>query len=403
MKALCVQRGEWFYVVLILSLGFMVMPAYGGLLSKTGSEHGTTTVWLPPSLCTVRIDNRGALTGSCSRISVSHSDPSTFCSKVQHVEILLNSDRGFGNYKVGPTRELNLCNFNVNDAWFEPVFPVVNITSQIADLSTRCSNICTRTGMNGTQLFTVHPLYNKSVILNLGYSNGEHYQEVHDIPPVKLICDPCPQLIVKDSMQLHPNISVTLSSSSIVTSGGIPGIGVNFSNLPNGLFMQDQTLVGRPAPGIYKGTVTVRDNCRSGFNSVTKDFRFDVKDAPRILSFTIIPMTFDYIGGNITVSVNASADVDVAEVRLVIANPDGTRSAVPRIPLVGGTKKDGDWRYSWVMPNNDTTAPKVYGIQASVYDVGGTMTTSQVLSVTVPAKPAGTLRLPAPTGLPRFP
>lgn len=128
-----------------------------------------------------------------------------------------------------------------------------------------------------------------------------------------------------------------------------------------------------------------------------------VNPPPKVLSFTNTPTTFAYSGGNITVSVKASDDTGVGEVRLIVVNPDGTQSAVPRIPLVGGTAMNGEWRYSWVMPGNSTSSPKVYGIQASVYDTGGAKTTSQTISVTVPVKPAGTTLLPSPTSLPKLP
>jgi len=87
------------------------------------------------------------------------------------------------------------------------------------------------------------------------------------------------------------------------------------------------------------------------------------------------------------------------EVRLVLTKPDGMQTAVPRIPIVCGSAKNGQWRYSWVLPGNTTSSPMVYA--GKVYDADVFMTPSQTISVTVPGKPASTLPLPSPTALPR--
>jgi len=384
----------------------MSMPTYGALKQKIGPEHGTTTVSLPAHLCKVRVNNQGKITGSGSKITVSHSDPGTFCKKVKSVQIVLNgtcNGQGCSHYLSPSKRMLDLCNFSANNVWFNFVFPGVNVPSQQTDIANAWAAECRGTGRNGAQILTKHPWFNKNVQLHMIYNNNDYYREFHDVPPVMLTCDPCPRMTVKNSIQLKADAMVTLPMSSVVTSGGIAPYTVTFTRLPTGLIRQGTNLTGRPALGTYTGTVTVRDSCCSATNLVTKNFRFDVKDsvAPEIVSFNVTPMAFNYTGGNITASVKALDDVGVEQVRVILIKPNGQRSGTPPIARVSGTTKNGEWKHSWKMNPNTTATPQVYGIQVRVSDTGGNLTTSQTISVTVPVKQARPAKPMMPTGLPK--
>jgi hypothetical protein len=123
--------------------------------------------------------------------------------------------------------------------------------------------------------------------------------------------------------------------------------------------------------------------------------------APKILSFTVTPMTFDYTGGKITASVRASDDVGVKQVRVYLTRPDGSKGMTGAIAQVGGTVQDGEWKHSWTLWSNTTATPQVWGIQVMVSD-GTNTTNSRTISVTVPIKPTGSGSPKKPTALPKY-
>ncbi|MCX6690486.1 MAG: hypothetical protein NTW33_00185, partial [Methanoregula sp.] len=76
----------------------------------------------------------------------------------------------------------------------------------------------------------------------------------------------------------------------------------------------------------------------------------DAKKAPKgkkgekrwfeLRSFTVTPTTMTYEGGQITVSVTVSDNVDVQTVIAILINPNGQQSQV-HMTRVSGTPKDG--------------------------------------------------------------
>jgi hypothetical protein len=281
------KKVSYFCFGIIFLFCYMVRPANGQVIGTYGDVHGTTTVGVPTYLCTVRVDNNGNITGSGSTFTVSHSESGTFCKKVESVSATLSGtcygNQGCSHILTPTQRKPNLCNFR--DLSFDFIFPGINIPSQHILLANAWSEECRDTGRNGAQITTKHPWFRDKLNVSLLFASsvaglgGGYYQQNHGVPPVGLICDPCPQIHVKDSVQLQPDTMVTFSMSSVVTGGGVAPYIVSFSNIPTGLIVQGGNLTGRPAKGSYSGTVTVRDNCKSALNQVTRSFRFDVGES----------------------------------------------------------------------------------------------------------------------------
>jgi hypothetical protein len=131
----------------------------------------------------------------------------------------------------------------------------------------------------------------------------------------------------------------------------------------------------------------------------------DAKKAPKgkkgekrwfeLLFFTVTPTTMTYEGGQITVSVTVSDNVDVQTVIAILIKPNGQQSPV-HMTRVSGTPKDGEWRTSWIMPMNTGSNPLVYGVKVRASDTskGFNSVESDPVTVTVAGKPKSDFKKP---------
>lgn len=95
-----------------------------------------------------------------------------------------------------------------------------------------------------------------------------------------------------------------------------------------------------------------------------------------IVSFTgLLPAT----GGTATIDVQATDDVGVARVEVMITRPDGSWS------LVTATKTDNIWRAQFDAPANSGTQAAVYKFVAYAYDAAGKAAASEERSFQVSA------------------
>ena len=375
MRTLSGKRGILWLMGVIVSFSCMEYPAHANLKSTSGPVHGKTTVSLPPALFTARVDINGKITGSGSKITVWHSDPGTFCNKVKSVSIILDGkcygSQGCSHYAKPGTKNINLCNFNANDASFDLFFPGINVPAQHNDIANAWAAECRASGKNGTQLVTRHPWFNEDVGLHMSYNNGDYYREFHDVPRVDLTCDPCPPLIVRDNLALAPDTMVTIPMPSLVT-GGVPPYTVTFTQLPTGLIDSSGLLTGRPASGVYRSTITVSDSCKSSSaNKVSKSFEFKVKDStpPSLNGASAAPGTLPMTGGTVQIKVTATDNKGVSG---VVASVSG--SAAPAnvtLSRSGGTPYNGTWQGIYNVPANTTGKDVRNAISFRATDIDG--------------------------------
>lgn len=392
----------------------MVAAATSALASNGAVHYGMTKVSIPSVLLTVRVDNAGNVTGSGSQVKVSHSEPGTWCHKVNKVTVVVYADPcpwspgpgGWCNY--GPDNKyFSLCNFNESDATFNFVFPAAEQPYQVSQVKQAWIRECQASGKNGVQLTTEHPLYKRDLSMQknalsvkLYYTGNDFENFKYPVPPVILTCDPCPQLVTKDNMQLRPDQMVTLNMDSMV-SGGIKPYTISFEKIPTGLIQQGNVLTGRPARGSYIGKFTVSDSCRSATNKVTGKFQFDVKEdftRPSLSALSITPSTLPATGGDVVFKVTASDNKAVTAVNAAVSGP-GFAMTVP-LARISGTEKLGVWQGTYKAAPNTTSQDISYTVNCNAWDSDGNKSYSYKGGPVfiVKRKPAGSTMPSKPKG-----
>ena len=107
----------------------------------------------------------------------------------------------------------------------------------------------------------------------------------------------------------------------------------------------------------------------------------------------VTPNTMTYEGGQVSVLATVHDGVPVKAVTAVQIKPDGRQSGVA-LSLESGTPLDGNWRIAWIMPQNNTSNPLVYGVKVRAADSNNASVESNTIDITVEGRPQSDVMRP---------
>ncbi len=115
---------------------------------------------------------------------------------------------------------------------------------------------------------------------------------------------------------------------------------------------------------------------------------------------TLTPNPLPANGGEVVLSLRAADNVGIARVLLTQVKPTGEQNS-GIVPLVAGTPTNGEWRTTWRIAGNSTTAAQTYTIKVKVEDAAGNAVEAQPIQLAVaggsgqqPQIPQGSPALP---------
>lgn len=167
--------------------------------------------------------------------------------------------------------------------------------------------------------------------------------------------------------------------AQVVLSGGPGGLALDKGGV----------LSGTPTvPGDFKLNIQVAELC-GGMPPRFATATLKVADTPpQIASATLTPTTLPAPGGEVALSVRASANAGIARVLLTQVQPSGQQNS-GIVPLVSGTPTNGDWRVSWRIAANGGSAPQTYTIKVLVHDTAGQGVEAPPMQLTVAGSTGG--------------
>jgi hypothetical protein len=253
--------------------------------------------------------------------------------------------------------------------------------------------------------------------------------------PIELVCDPIPNT---------PPVahSITLSTSTLPASGGPVDITIiayddnavkdvtsaaNMVTTTSNSGFGHGSLMGMTPEGLsiseWKCSHYIQANLSPSPRTVTLSFTLTdteggvttinganaklVQQAgtpdttpPKILFATVTPQSLPAAGGVVTVSVQAGDNDRVDSAVISLTRPDGQTTPMT-MSLASGTAAYGDWKYSWTVGANTSTAPQTYGIKVTVTDASKNTASSQPSTFTVAGAPSPTIlqKAVSPTGI----
>ncbi|MEZ4219325.1 MAG: hypothetical protein R3B13_00260 [Polyangiaceae bacterium] len=354
--------------------------------SDLDAEHGTTSIQIPTTAFVVNVDNHGNVTGTASQVTVSHHESGAFCHKVAKVYVSMNTLR----IQYHPTspyeRYPNLCNFD--NLTFGFVFPGASNATSVSSVNAAFAGRCQTGNNSGAAFITQHPIPYTKVQVMQNYANGDSKRYLLDAPPVQLTCQPCPQLLVGNTIYLVPDQMVNSLTASWLVGGGIPPYMVKFtgSGLPTGLVVTGEVaLSGRPAAGDYKTKVFVTGSCKSGTNAVFADVWFHVV-APPAPARSATPSAVPSGGGIVNLSLTVS-HYEAASASAVVTPAGGAATQVA-LKLAPKSPPSGPWVATFTAPANGSAQPLSYAVAfRTIRRTGGTATEAST-SFQVAARPA---------------